>query len=239
MDKTITEHDAFGMIGVSRVSGRANLFGVDYPQDHYITLKIKRAKLQRDLSNDWYFGKGEIIEISMSEVQYARMISSPNHGDGVPCTLSRYTDPVTGEYKTPRLPDDHAARPETFAKEVRETGQRSAERLNEALADLDAILAGGAPKKGDLTKVREKLRASAQGLSSSLGFVVQQAEEAIHKSATNAMTEVDAHIDFAMTRLGERALGSRLAEALDSGHTAGSIGELILTALAPPEADHG
>lgn len=226
------QHDAYGVIGVSHVSGQKDLFMVDYPQEHYVVLRIKKAETRRNLSNTNVFGKAEIIEVAMSEVQWARMIAAPNRNDGVPCTLSRYTDPLTKEYKTPKLEGQHAASVETFSAEVRAAGSKVAGRVQEAQSILTSILAGGAPRKADLQKLKEALYFANQGLESSLGFVVGQAEEAIHKSAESAKAEVEAHVDFVMTKLGERALGERLQDAVRLGHQPADVGRLIAGALS-------
>lgn len=71
-------HPAFGRIKASRVSGQTVLAGIDYPQAHYITLTISTATLNRNLSRDWWFTDREVIEVSMSETQWAQMLSAMN-----------------------------------------------------------------------------------------------------------------------------------------------------------------
>lgn len=228
-------NDAFGVIGISHVQGRRDLFMIDYPQDHYVVLTIKQAKLNRHLSRDWVFPETEIIRVALSETQFARMISSPNRGEGVPCTLERYTDPKSGEFKSPKLEGTYAGKVATFAAEVKDDAKQAAQGMAEALAALDAVLAGGAVKKGDLHEVRAKIAKAKQEVDSNLGFVVQSAEEAINAAADNAKAEVNAHVDFVMTRLGEQALGAHLQAAIANGADPAQIGRSISAAIAPPE----
>jgi hypothetical protein len=123
-----TIHPAFGQIDVHRIHGSKRLFAVDYPQDHFIRLTVHTTKLNRNLASDRTFSEREVIVVDMSEVQWARLIASPNTS-GVACTLARYIDPETGEYLTPQLPEKHVADAETFKDESRIAPRRRSSRL--------------------------------------------------------------------------------------------------------------
>lgn len=224
-----TESPAFGMIHINRVSGQENLFMVDYPQDHYLRLTISTAKLNRNTGSDRVMSDRDLIVISLSEVQWARMISSPN-SQGVACTLSRYFEPETGEYVTPRLPDRHAADADTFIAEVQDRARKSTVGIQEARTRLADIMKGPL-RKGDLQEVEELLRMAEMMMSNNLPYVLERAAETIADAVDNAKSEVDAHIDFAMTRLGERALGARLQQALEAGVDVGQVGRNVSIAL--------
>jgi hypothetical protein len=229
---TPIRNDAFGKIKVSRVSGRRSLFMVDYPQEHYMVLEISTAELRRAHSNDRVFEGHELIRVALSEIQWAQFISAPNTSGG-PCTLERYID-RDGTFKHPKLPDNHAASGQTFAKKVQATADKAAMSLDQAQVIIDTMLAGGSVRKADLQKAREALQAARRGISSNLSFVVKQAEEAIETASTSARAEVDAHIEYAMARLGERALGDRLEQALDAGADLVRIGRDVIDAMTEP-----
>lgn len=231
------EHPAFGIVGVSRVSGRRNLFGVDHPQEHYISLTIKRAELARSDTRDRVFGREEIVQIVMSETQYARMISTPNHGDGVPCTLAHYHDPRQGKFIQVTLPDDDRSKVDTFSAAVRTRAEDASAGIRDAMAQIDSILASGPVRKGDLQAVRESLRSASQQVADNLPYVVQEAEEAIGEAAMNAQAEISAFVEHTMARLGERALGDRLQAVLEAGGNPADFGRLVAdaTTLKEPE----
>lgn len=229
------EHPAFGLVGISRVSGRRNLFQVDHPQEHYITLTVKRATLHRSDTRDWVFGNEEIVEIALSETQYARMISTPNHGDGVPCTLCHYHDGRQGEFVQVTLPDDSRDKAETFSAAVRNRAEQASQEVSGAMAQIDAILAGGPVRKSDLQAVRESLRSAIQNVSDNLPYVVKEAEQAINDSAMKAQAEISAFVEHSMARLGERALGDRLQSVLEAGGNAADFGRLIADATTIKE----
>ena len=236
-DREQVSHKAFGVIGVSHVSGSTNLFMVDYPQDHFVTITIKGATLERTLSNDWVFGGKEQIQVSMSEVQIARLISSPNRGDGVPCTLNRYIDPDTREVIYPKLPDEHAATVKTYAKEIKESASKASETINKAYDAVEELLNAKSVRKGDLEKIKQKLASVKMEISNNLPFVVKQAEETINKATEHAKSEVDAYLDFALHRLGERAVGEELARRIEN--EGGSLRDLagLITQAASDASD--
>jgi hypothetical protein len=235
-DEQIIKHPAFGKISLSHVQGRRNLFMVDYPQGHFVTLRLKRAELHRNLSNDWVFGGNEIIEIAMSQVQWAQFLSSPNT-EGVPCTLEHYFDHESGKMIQPRLPEKHVADSKKYAEEVAETARDAAKRLDAALKKAEEILSGKTVKKGDVEALKNDLFMARQELKDNLPFVVQQAEEKIEASVESAKGEVAAHTQFILTRLGERVLGERLEQIVAAGGDVAQIGEAITTALLPKSQD--
>lgn len=53
-DSTTTTHPAFGMIGASRFTGRAVMYGSDFIHNAGMTIRIYRGELKRDLSHDWF-----------------------------------------------------------------------------------------------------------------------------------------------------------------------------------------
>jgi hypothetical protein len=88
LDDTVFRHPAFGNICVSRPSGSATLFGSELKHQHYVSITINRAEKHRSLHRDWIFGKDTILEISMSESQWATFVASSGMGGGTPCTLN-------------------------------------------------------------------------------------------------------------------------------------------------------
>lgn len=89
MDKEREEHShpSFGQIRFARISGRADFYGSELTQEHYISMTIQKSSITRELSKDWYHASGlPLVEIRMSSGQFAEMITSMNH-EGIPCTI--------------------------------------------------------------------------------------------------------------------------------------------------------
>ena len=111
--RTVTTHPAFAQIAASRVSGHTALYDSDFRHNAYMTIKIRTSELHRNLHHDWHFDREEIIEVALSEVQWATFVSAPNMGSGVPCTLQR----LNGK-QIPQLPDPES-RADQFNAEMR------------------------------------------------------------------------------------------------------------------------
>lgn len=127
-------HPAYGMIGASRVSGNAALFDSDIVHQHFVVLRIGRASRRRDLNRDWVHesgGRGQVVEVAMSEAQWASMISSMNTA-GVPCTIVRTEKDgdVAGLVFDPRLAVSHA--------EVRSAADKALAEIADAMAAYEA-----------------------------------------------------------------------------------------------------
>lgn len=84
-------HESYGMAGFYRTTcsqGHA-LFGSSIKHRDTIRLRIGTADVCRGLNTDWYHKDKDIIEIEMSQSQFADLITSFNVGDGVPVTIRR------------------------------------------------------------------------------------------------------------------------------------------------------
>lgn len=49
---------------------------------------LREGEVTRELSNDFYYGGNEIVEVKMSYSQFAELITSMNQGTGVLVTLN-------------------------------------------------------------------------------------------------------------------------------------------------------
>lgn len=229
------EDPSFGMITVSRFSGDVDLFMVDYPQGHGIAIEITTASLNKTSTRERVSDGRHIVRLEMSEVQWARLLSSFNSG-GVPCTLRRYREPITGEFLTPSAPPRHKHDEESFREAITKKATTATESLTQARKALEAVLKGPL-RKGDLNAVLDSLQKAEREFTSNLPYVTEEAHSAIATMSENAKSEIDAHIDYSMQRLGERALGARLQEALEAGVDPRSVGQSVALALNPPKEE--
>lgn len=210
-------HPAFGKVRAARVSGTTNLFGVDYPQQHYVTLEIKTAVLDRGLSRDWVHAQTEVIEIALSEAQWAQLLTGMNT-EGVECTIQRLAAPKGFPMgMVPAIPP-RASEAEQHKAEVAETARKVTEKTREAEARLRELLSGsGSIRKGDLNEVLGLLSAGNRAATDSMPYVVGSACEAIDENAVRGKSEVNAFLAHATQQLGERAVGAMLAYEASQG----------------------
>jgi hypothetical protein len=152
------EHPSFGMIVAHRVSASppgAALFDSDIRHQHYVTLSIHRASRKRDLHRDWIHQRNEIIEVELSEAQWASFLSSPNTS-GVPCTIAYlHGERIEPLPFAPRLEqsmkETKAAATAAFGEIVaaleayEETPSTPAKAKREALATLRAAIKNAVP----------------------------------------------------------------------------------------------
>lgn len=78
-------HPAYAMIGAARVTtmtagGGARLFGSDFRHQAYVTVTIRTASLSRTAQAEYIHGETELIEVALSEAQWATFVSSMNVG---------------------------------------------------------------------------------------------------------------------------------------------------------------
>jgi hypothetical protein len=198
-DGTAYTHPAFGQISASRVTGSTTLFGSDFLHQHYVTIKVNRAELNRDLSRDWHFQREEIVEVALSEAQWATFVSSMNVGAGSQCTIQR----VQGE-QMPSIPV--RVQEDEFKEELRSTvaglteridaticqmkegigASLSGKKLREAVAEGAVILAMGRLVERELVRRgiphRPMVHPAARGRIRKRERYVEHVREVLHQS---------------------------------------------------------
>jgi hypothetical protein len=123
MEGDLYQHPAYGQIQANRVSGNASLYGSDFEHNGYVTVAIRRSELKRSLSTDWPFAREELIEVAMSESQWAHFVSAMNTGQGAQCTIQHINrETIPG---LPRPVD----RRDQFGAELKENVREALERL--------------------------------------------------------------------------------------------------------------
>lgn len=196
MDENVTTHPAFAQIGASRVSGRTNLYASDFEHNAFMTIRISVSELHRNLNRDWHFGRDRIIEVALSEAQWATFVSSPNMGDGVPCTLQYHNGkPIPG------LPSPES-RTDQFSSEMQERLEKTVGKVKQAINHIDEI---GIPK-GKAAALKGTFQTLLTELQSNLPFVAKQFEEHMEDTVEKAKQEVHGYMNGVIHRSGIAAL---------------------------------
>lgn len=204
MEVTKITHPAFGQISVHHISGTTDLYGSDFSHQHFVKITVSGSVLRRDLNHDWHFEKNTVVEVALSEVQYAAMVGSRNR-PGVPCTITQI-----GAEMIPGLPR-------------RDTTHIYSEEVNEKIAKTLAALKG---QRAEMLAATDKLSKTAQArvtaaldtaireIEANLPFVVKTFNQHVEESVEKAKVEVEAYITSTIHRTGLevlRAAGSPLA----------------------------
>lgn len=188
MDEITEKEEYMVTVGASRQQGDVVLFDSEHRHQNFISLRISSAHRERSLSHDWVYDDKELIEVRMSESQWAAMISSLNYGSGVPATLQhlqrvRVEQPVLAEEKTDK-----------FSAEMEDTIEAVVERLVEL-------------KKGKHTKATQReLDVIISHLRGNIGYVADQFDRHMEERVDKAKTEIEAHMNSAVQRAGFEVL---------------------------------
>ena len=186
------EHPSFALISASRVTGGMNLNGSDFKSNTFITLKIKKSHIDYHLSREWHHEDQELIEVCMTEAQWATFISSLNAGSGVPATITF----LQGE-RIPSLPEPKP-REENFSKDLNDNFEKAFEKLKELQVQVQS---SGLSKK-KVEEFERTIAAIKSSISGSTKFVADSFDEHMEKTVERAKCEVLAYMTHQSSRIG-------------------------------------
>lgn len=205
---TVERHPAYGQIGASRVTcgpAGAQLYGSDFRHQHFVTIRISRSELHRGLSNDWPFAHDEIIEVALSEAQWAAFVSTLNSGQGVQCTLQHVERKNVPQIK--RRTD----RRTQFRAEMSERLKLALDAMKGLARKIGDLKISGAAKKNLL----DDIRTAGEGLENSAGFIADQFDEHMEDTTEHAKIEINAYVENTLRRAGLEHLKQRPFEIGD------------------------
>jgi hypothetical protein len=168
------------------------LFDSDIRHQHTMFVEISYARRQRDLNHDWIHAGKEIIEVEMSEAQWASFVSSPN-SSGVPCTL-RVLQGETVE----RVP--YAPRLAESMKETHAAAERAFKEIRVALEAYEA--ADGAKAKREALG---GLRAAINNATPNVDFAAKSLGEHAENVVSRARADIEAMVRHHADQLGIEA----------------------------------
>jgi len=182
----VTRHPAYGQISAGRVSGGSMLYGSDFQHQSCIRIHVKTSELQRNLSNDTYRAHhdNDIVELDLSEAQWATFVSSLNVGMGVPCTLTR----VAGK-SLPGLPDP-PSKDDQFKKEA----ARQFEKAKDALQKLAGLIDASKLSQKDKKEMLSGISQVSMNIGSNVSFVLGQFAEHMDDQKEKAKIEINAYV---------------------------------------------
>ncbi len=196
-DEAVEQHPAYAQIGANRVSGGAYLYGSDFKHQHYITIQIHDSELHRQLSGDRAMSGKRLIEIAMSEAQWATFVSSLNQGGGVQCTLE-FT-PEAGLVPPIAQPKNRKLQ---FSREMGERFNIAVEALKDLSALIDEFPLSGKKKEA----LKRQLQVAERNLEPNMEFVAKQFDEHMERTVEKAKSEVNAYAQHTLGSLAQMAL---------------------------------
>lgn len=205
-DERRFDHESYGMIGVSRISGSGSLPMFGSGLDHnpsLISITIRRGYRVHSLGHDQYVGNNELIRVWLTPAQYAEMISNPNVGYGVPCTI-RHVGGRSCE-DPPKVETEAASVRERFELESKELVQKAREGADKVRAVLETSKLSQKAK----AEIQKTFYDATRFLHDAGPFLVESFQEAIQKTVTEAKLEIDAFMVHAAHAVGVQALSER------------------------------
>ncbi len=206
------KHPSYGMVSFSRVQSNQgeSLFGSSIKHRNMVRMRVKTAYKKRDLNTDWYSGDQLLLEVDMSQNQFAELITSMNCGDGVPATL-RFTTLAGVIEECPEVKVRQRLEDEFKNKTISlmEKFSGMAREIQETVNKKGTIL------KKDKESISSLLEHMKTELNSNIPFVQKQFNEATDKVVADAKGEIDATMTTLIHNLGVAALNEGKVEIGD------------------------
>jgi hypothetical protein len=204
------QHESYGLIGLSRVSGHRRLFGSSVEHGHFISLSIRRGKRMAGEHGERFRAdtRVPIVEVDMTAAQFAELITSFNVGDGIPCTISH----VEGVHMDP-VPDGAGSELSVMHDHFRSEIAETVTTLKAAEVSLAAVLAKKSITKADRDEIAIIVRRAVRLLDDSAPFVVERFGENVEKMAAKGKSEVEAYLTMLVLQAGLATIsGAKAAE---------------------------
>lgn len=194
--KEAESHPSYGVIRCTHTSGFTPLFASPFRHQHFMSLEIQRAEMYRSLSNDRVSGRGiPLIKIYMSEAQWARFISSPNQGEGTPCTLA-----YVGGRQMEECPQQQDV--EKFHDDVKRRLKIAAEGMEEAYKAAKVLVDSKTASKTERKAVLDKIYQAYRQFEDGLPFIIKQMDEHMDQVVLDAKTEIESFYNHQIQKLG-------------------------------------
>lgn len=202
MDKeTRTRHPSFGQLEISRVTSNKGvpLYGSSLRHSNYIQLSIHESEHVRTLHQNNYFPTKTVIEVDMSELQFAEAITNMNRGSGIPVTIARRDGKAVED--CPAFQEREKFNAE-FAEDIKNILANSKKLLEKAseLCDQKSVT------KGQLNELKSTLQALQTDLDSNLQFVNKQFQRSVETTVSSAKLEIENFLNSTIKDMGIKAL---------------------------------
>ena len=201
-ENKIIKHSSFGNLSISRsFGGKRHLYGSSIEHSNFITLRISHSELHRHLKQDWYHATAPIVEVTLSQAQFAEAITSLNMGDGVPVTIN-YTEKDGSAEPTP-FESKYDTFKEEFSYHIDEINKETKNIRNEIAKMFEEKKTIG---KSDRAEILSKLDMIIQEIGSNTKFIQKQFHEQMDKSVVEAKAEIEAFTQNKLTSIGLDAI---------------------------------
>ena len=91
MELERAKHPSYGQLSITRVnsSHHQTLYGSPIKHDSFISMRLHESEVYRENGVERHHAGTCLVEVNMSEAQFAQLITTLNIGGGTPVTISR------------------------------------------------------------------------------------------------------------------------------------------------------
>ncbi len=215
MDEEVIEgmpkkHPTYGCVVVTKSQiggGGQALNGSSVLHNNIMHLQICEGEYSRSMGADWWSPRKTIVDIELSPVQFAEMITSVGNGCGTPCTIKYRADKP--EEEDMRVP--HINKFEEHTKEFRQDIAKTTDKAKLLLKQMEDRLKEKKPMGiREQQELLDNLRCFHNELGSNLTYASRVFDEQVERTKTEAKGEIEAFFDSRIRDLGMQALGKQL-----------------------------
>ncbi len=199
------KHPAYGNVVVTKPQGtERKLFGSDLKHSSTVRLEFTYAEEDRHLNSSWVRQKARILEVEMTEAQWAHFVASAGMGSGTPVTILAVRE---GDYKNvPGIKSQRTAK-EKASKEFAENIEDTVEKAEVVLSKLQELITKGKASKKELTEISALVKNSIGRFQADSKFSVDMFEEAMENLVETARIEIETSIMNTAQRIGAEHMG--------------------------------
>ena len=206
------KHPSYGQLRFSRVNSTGDdFYGSELRQDNYIIMELVPSEIDRTLTCDSYFGHGiPLARVRMTANQFAELLTSMNHGSGVPVTIE-----IIAQTKV----DDchkHESRKEFVHRKFEDRMKEFAKSLAEKQNRVKELTAKKTLSKADQQEMNILVTWLTQEVASNIPFFAKCFQETMDVVVNEAKSEVENAIQHKITTLGLAELHRQNGLALTS-----------------------
>jgi len=191
-DEIRESHPSWGMVSFSRVNHTPHrFFGSDISHLNSISLRISTGYTVRSNYHDHFMSGDPLIEVHMTEMQFAKLLTTMNYASGAPCTIAYCRD---GDLKQIPFSPESSQR-ERFNQDIKRETKKLTEEL---LSSLRTIITEASMGKGIKTLLLKSLDTLQMGLVQNLPYLLDSYKESMDKVETDAKASVEGYIAAAV-----------------------------------------
>lgn len=193
-------HESFGILKIFKTNGGSkSLFGSNMKHDTTIRVSIYQGEERRNNTNTRYEDIGNsIIDIEMSQMQFASAITNLNNGCGTPVTIRKVGNTKTEDCPFKNKREDLEDKFEKYMKTISDKTFNMDERISEIINSKNSL------NKNDKKEILGIILNLKMELMSNIPYIQQNFNEQIEETIIEAKNEMET---FLYNKLGELKLG--------------------------------